>query len=57
VNGFLRQDLEGWKDAIVDLSKDAPLRSRMGKAARACAEEEYSLKLWGPKVAEIISNL
>jgi glycosyltransferase involved in cell wall biosynthesis len=57
VNGFLRQDLEGWKDAIVDLSKDAPLRSRMGKAARACAEEKYSLKLWGPKVAEIISNL
>ena len=57
VNGFLRQDLEDWKVAIVDLSKDAPLRSVMGKAARACAEEKYSLKLWGPKVAEIISNL
>ena len=36
---------------------DTALRSRMGKAARTCAEEKYSLKLWGPKVAEIINNL
>ena len=57
VNGLLRQDLDGWKEATTQLSTDASLRSRMGKAARACAEEKYSLKLWGPKVAEIISEL
>jgi glycosyltransferase involved in cell wall biosynthesis len=57
VNGFLRPDLDGWKEAIINLSKDAPLRNSMGKAARACAEERYSLKLWGPRVAEIINSL
>jgi glycosyltransferase involved in cell wall biosynthesis len=57
VNGFLRQDLEGWKGAVNDLSRDTPLRSRMGEAARTCAEERFSLRLWGPKVAGIISNL
>ncbi len=57
VNGFLRHDLDGWQDAIGCLAGDASLRSRMGKVARARAEKEYSLKVWGPKVAGVMADL
>jgi hypothetical protein len=33
------------------------LRKRMGKRARAVAEERYSLNVWGPRVAEIVDGL
>ncbi|MCX5804551.1 MAG: glycosyltransferase family 4 protein [Proteobacteria bacterium] len=57
VNGFLRNDLPGWKDAVEMLSNNAALRNNMGKAAREFAETKYSLKLWGSKVAEIIGSI
>jgi len=57
INGFLRKNTDGWKDAIEALSKDTALRNTMGKKARENAEEKYSLKHWGPKVTEIIRNI
>jgi glycosyltransferase involved in cell wall biosynthesis len=57
VNGMLRSDMDGWRDAIVNLSRDVAVRSRMGRAARDVVEERYSLKVWGPKVREIIESL
>jgi len=57
INGFLREGLDGWKDVILELSRDVDLRKRMGRAARAYAEERFSLESWGPRVAEIINNL
>jgi len=57
VNGILRLDTEGWRDAIEALSRDVAARARIGKAARDCVEDRYSLRVWGPRVREIIENL
>jgi len=56
-NGFSRKDAEGWKDAIDRLRGDVDLRRAMGTASRKIAEERYSLKIWGPRVAEILNDL
>ena len=56
-SGFLRRDLEGWKDALERLRLDVALRARMGKKARAIAEEKYSLHVWGPRVADLVNDL
>lgn len=57
VNGFLREDLDGWRDVINELSADVDLRKRMGKIARGFVEDKFSLQSWGPKVAAIINDL
>jgi len=57
VNGMLRSDMDGWKDAIEALSSDVKQRARMGRAARDSVEERYSLRVWGPRVTEIITSL
>lgn len=57
VDGMLRADTDGWRDAIEILSRDVAQRVRMGRAARDVVEKRYSLKVWGPKVKEIITCL
>jgi glycosyltransferase involved in cell wall biosynthesis len=57
VSGFLRAGIDGWREAIERLRDDAALRKRMGMRARAIAEERYSLKCWGPRVAGIVGSL
>ena len=57
VNGMLRSDMDGWRDAMDLLSGDEKQRARMGQAARQFVEESFSLKMWGPKVREIIESL
>jgi glycosyltransferase involved in cell wall biosynthesis len=57
VTGFLRKEPEEWQAVIGTLSANPDLRARVGKAARETVEEKYSLKTWGPKVAEIIDSL
>jgi glycosyltransferase involved in cell wall biosynthesis len=57
VNGFLRNDVVGWRDALERLLADRELRAAMGEAARETVERDYSLKVWGPKVAEIMASL
>jgi glycosyltransferase involved in cell wall biosynthesis len=56
-SGFLRQHIEEWREAIECLKNNAALRKRMGKRARAIAEERYSLEVWGPRVAGMIDGL
>ncbi len=56
-NGFLRQDADGWREAIERLTFDAELRKRMGRKARAVVEERYSLQTWGPRVAGLVDSL
>jgi glycosyltransferase involved in cell wall biosynthesis len=56
-SGFLREGVEGWREALERLGGDLELRKRMGKKARVVAEERYSLRVWGPRVAEIIDSL
>jgi glycosyltransferase involved in cell wall biosynthesis len=57
VNGFLRDNEQEWRSAIEGLALNGGLRKQMGRAAREVAEERYSLKVWGPKVAEIMDGL
>ena len=44
-NGFLRKDLEGWREALERLANNVDLRKRMGRKARLIAEERYSLEV------------
>lgn len=56
-NGFIRADMDGWIESVEMLARDALLRKKMGRAARATVEERYSLHVWGPRVAGLIDNL
>jgi glycosyltransferase involved in cell wall biosynthesis len=56
-DGMLRSDIDGWRDAIEKLSRNVAERARLGRAARDVVEERYSLKVWGPKVGEIVESL
>jgi glycosyltransferase involved in cell wall biosynthesis len=54
VNGFLVQTEAEWRSALTRLLRDADLRHRMGQAGRAKVEAQYSLQVWGPRVAEML---
>lgn len=54
VNGFLAGTEEEWRDALRTLAADPALRARMGAAGRRRVEEEYSLQVAGPRMAEIL---
>lgn len=54
VNGFLAESDDEWRAAIKTLLNDADLRQRMGTAGRRKVEEQYSLQVWGPRVAELL---
>jgi glycosyltransferase involved in cell wall biosynthesis len=56
-SGFLRRDIEEWREAIDRLMHDVALRTRMGRRAREIAEERYSLRVWGPHAAAIADSL
>jgi hypothetical protein len=56
-SGFLREGLEGWREALERLGSDVDLRKRMGRKARAVAQERYSLEVWGPRVARRVDSL
>jgi len=56
-NGFLRGETAEWDDALERLADDTRLRRRMGREARDRVEQDYSLHVWGPRVAEIIGGL
>ena len=57
VNGFLADTEEEWAQAISTLLSDRELRHRMGAAGRKKVEAEYSLQVWGPKVAAMIRDV
>lgn len=56
VNGFLAQTQDEWRAALGALLRDPDLRRRMGSAGRRKIEAEYSLKVWGPRVARLIGE-
>jgi glycosyltransferase involved in cell wall biosynthesis len=45
-DGLLAVTPDEWVEAVRLLSRDASLRARMGQAARAATESEYSLAAW-----------
>lgn len=57
VNGFLAESDEEWRAAIDTLLNDADLRHRMGTAGRRKVEQQYSLQIWGQRVAEMLRSV
>ena len=54
VNGFLAETPAEWEGALRLLAGDPGLRRRMGAAGRRKAEAEYSLQVWGPRLAALL---
>jgi len=57
VNGFLASTDIEWKNALQTLLQDPDLRRRMGAAGRRKVEREYSLQVWGPRVAQMLRDV
>jgi glycosyltransferase involved in cell wall biosynthesis len=57
VNGFLASNEAEWRGALSTLLKDKDLRRRMGATGRQRIEQEYSLNVWGPRVARLLSDI
>lgn len=57
VNGFLAETDAEWRTAIEMLLSNNDLRRRMGSAGRKKVEENYSLQVWGPRVAQMLRNV
>ncbi len=57
VNGFLAESDDEWGAAIKTLLGDPDLRCRMGAAGRRKVEEQYSLQVWGPRVAQMLRSV
>jgi glycosyltransferase involved in cell wall biosynthesis len=57
VNGFLASSETEWVEALTTLLHDPALRARMGKAGRRKVERNYSLHVWGPRVAQMLQDV
>jgi len=57
VNGFLASSDAEWAEALQTLLHDANLRARMGEAGRRKVERDYSLQVWGPRVASLLHQV
>lgn len=57
VNGFLAESEDEWRTAIETLLNDAELRRQMGAAGRRKVEQQYSLQVWGPHVAQMLRGV
>ena len=57
VNGFLAESDDEWRTAIEALISDPDLRRRMGAAGRQKVENDYSLQVWGPRVASMLRHV
>jgi glycosyltransferase involved in cell wall biosynthesis len=57
VNGFLATSENEWRHALKTLLQDPALRHSMGQSGRRKVEEQYSLQVWGPKVAHLIQKV
>lgn len=55
VSGLLADTEADWRAAIEQL-RDPAERQRMGEAARARAEEVYSLKVWAPRMLRLLRD-
>lgn len=57
VNGFLASTKQEWHEALTTLLRDPALRQRIGAAGRIKVESDYSLQVWGPRVAEMFRGV
>lgn len=56
-NGFLARGVTGWVKALTALRDDKALRGRIGGLGRRKVEEEYSLQVTAPRMAELIRQV
>lgn len=56
VNGFLATTEAEWRAALATLLRDPELRRRMGLEGRRKVERQYSLQVWGPRVAKMVKE-
>lgn len=54
VNGFLASTEGEWHEALHILLHDPDLRRQMGAAGRRKIVKDFSLQVWGPRVAELL---
>jgi glycosyltransferase involved in cell wall biosynthesis len=57
VNGFLATTEAEWREALEILLRDPALRDRMGQQGRHKIERQYSLQVWGPRVAALLRDV
>ena len=57
VNGFLAETHGDWSRALETLLSNPELRRQMGAAGRKRVEERYSLQVYGPRVASLLSEI
>lgn len=57
VNGFLAETPGDWSRALETLISNPELRLQMGTAGRKRVEERYSLQVYGPRVAALLSEV
>jgi glycosyltransferase involved in cell wall biosynthesis len=57
VNGFLASSQTEWAEALRLLLHDPGLRARMGQEGRRTVERNYSLQVWGPRVAQMLRRV
>lgn len=57
VNGFLATTDTEWAEALRTLLHDPALRARMGQEGRRKVEHDYSLQVWGPRVAQMLRHV
>lgn len=56
VNGFLAETPEDWVRALKTLIDNGDLRKKMGEEGRRRVEENYSLQVYGPRVASMLKE-
>ncbi|PTE19681.1 glycosyl transferase family 1 [Cereibacter changlensis JA139] len=57
INGLLASTDAEWNQALSALLRDPEMRARMGREGRRKVEREYSLEVWGPRVAKLLSEI
>jgi len=57
VNGFLVSDTEEWVRYLSLLIKDGSLRRKMGKEGREMVKKNYSLRVCGKRLANILNKI
>ena len=54
--GLVAGSREHWVDALVELARDASLRTRMGAEGRRRVEDGFSTRIWAPRLAAILRS-
>ena len=57
VNGFLATTGAEWRAALTTLLGDPDLRRKMAAEGRRKVENEFSLQVWGPRVARMLKDI